>query len=459
MNESEISREDQSVSRQWSGIKKFCFYITVLVLYIAVLSPSFLPTYFYFTSEKPDRRNATLGKNLTISSGPAGYNASRGNSSHCNEPLIPQYLNNITVCVPQCGWTPLTKNEKDQINATTYTAFFIAIISLVFVLTTWCKVQQLWKFPHFIIVIMLAESTTIVTFVSVASLLGDNVFCSSKFLPEALKKATTFCIFQGALLHYLEGSVALWFVAYNVVVAKALVFQKLNPRGSSKWPFIISAAVSWLIPVIPVVIVLTSSDGYSAPFYANYCFPSSSEMVFYTAVLPENVLFAIGVSFLCVIVWKLWKERQANVTASHDQAKIRKGKMDNVVKRLSLLMIFYSATVYLTYGSIGYLLNEENALETSLRRYFYCLYIQPNCPSDYRNYVSHIPLLLNYVAAGIFPLATVLFLAANEKARAFWKRSFFQLRSRISQHETSDRDTLSSKLLNEDNERQLQGKT
>lgn len=30
-------------------------------------------------------------------------------------------------------------------------------------------------------------------------------------------------------------------------------------------------------------------------------------MLYYTAVLPENVLFGIGVSFLFVIVWKLMK--------------------------------------------------------------------------------------------------------------------------------------------------------
>ena len=30
-------------------------------------------------------------------------------------------------------------------------------------------------------------------------------------------------------------------------------------------------------------------------------------MLYYTAVLPENVLFGIGVTFLFVIVWKLMK--------------------------------------------------------------------------------------------------------------------------------------------------------
>ena len=63
-----------------------------------------------------------------------------------------------------------------------------------------------------------------VCLVSLAVLLGNDVFCSSKFLREASKKATTFCIFEGALLHYLEGSVTLWFVAYNVVVAKVDLF-------------------------------------------------------------------------------------------------------------------------------------------------------------------------------------------------------------------------------------------
>jgi hypothetical protein len=68
---------------------------------------------------------------------------------------------------------------------------------------------------------------SVVSFVSVAILLGNDVFCSSKFLSEASKKATTFCTFQGALIHYLEGSVTLWFVAYNAVVAKVDLFLSL----------------------------------------------------------------------------------------------------------------------------------------------------------------------------------------------------------------------------------------
>ena len=57
-----------------------------------------------------------------------------------------------------------------------------------------------------------------------ATLLGDDLFCSSKFLKEATQKATPFCMFEGAILHYLEGSISLWFVVYNVVVAKVDFF-------------------------------------------------------------------------------------------------------------------------------------------------------------------------------------------------------------------------------------------
>ena len=67
-----------------------------------------------------------------------------------------------------------------------------------------------------------------VSLVSVAALLGNDVFCSSKFLLDAPKNATPFCKLQGALLHYLEGSVALWFVAYNFVIAKVDVYFKLK---------------------------------------------------------------------------------------------------------------------------------------------------------------------------------------------------------------------------------------
>ena len=79
-------------------------------------------------------------------------------------------------------------------------------------------------------------------------------------------------------------------------------------------------------------------------------------------------------------------------------------------------------------------------------------------PIDYRKYTSHIPLVLSYIAAGIFPLATVLFMAANERTRRFWKTPFHQLRSYISRHTSSSHVT--SQLINDDNsERQLTNKS
>jgi hypothetical protein len=98
-----------------------------------------------------------------------------------------------------------------------------------------------------------------------------------------------------------------------------------------------------------------------------------------------------------------YQERQAPITASHDQAKIRKSKMDNVVKRLSLLMVFYCATVYLTYGSMAYLLNKAEAFKTSLERYFYCSIFQPNCPPGKWN--KH--LNIEFQGVGVAPVKSI----------------------------------------------------
>ena len=64
MEVSKISNESQSTSvqRQRSRIGKFFIYSAAVVLYLAVVSPSILPTYLYFLSEKPERGNLTTGK-------------------------------------------------------------------------------------------------------------------------------------------------------------------------------------------------------------------------------------------------------------------------------------------------------------------------------------------------------------------------------------------------------------
>ena len=62
--------------------------------------------------------------------------------------------------------------------------------------------------------------------------------------------------------------------------------------------------------------------------------------------------------------------------------------MNSVVRRLTLLMVFYAATVYLTYGSMAYLLNKADALHSSLTTYFFCLNSQANCVKGKRNKFS-----------------------------------------------------------------------
>ena len=86
-----------------------------------------------------------------------------------------------------------------------------------------------------------------------------------------------------------------------------MVYDKINiDIREEKWPFVVSALVSFSLPIIPVIVVFRSQEGYVS-FYSCYCFPGSTQLTYYTAILPENILFAIGVSFLYLVIWKLLK--------------------------------------------------------------------------------------------------------------------------------------------------------
>ena len=95
------------------------------------------------------------------------------------------------------------------------------------------------------------------------------------------------------------------FIYLFILSAQGLVYDKIQVNKSHRWSFMISALVCSLLPIIPVILVFNSKEGYSVTFYSNYCFPGDIKFFFYTAVLPENILFAIGVSFLYVVIWKL----------------------------------------------------------------------------------------------------------------------------------------------------------
>lgn len=79
---------------------------------------------------------------------------------------------------------------------------------------------------------------------------------------------------------------------------------------------------------------------------------------------------------------------------------------------------------------------------------------------DYRNYASHIPLILNYVAAALFPVSTVLFLAANEKARRLWRIPYHHFCNFMSKDPAASRNTTVTQLVNENSaDRQLFSQT
>lgn len=60
MEQSEIFSGNKIISQQRSTTtKSLCFYTVVTVVYFAILSPSILPLYFYFTPEKAIPRNFT----------------------------------------------------------------------------------------------------------------------------------------------------------------------------------------------------------------------------------------------------------------------------------------------------------------------------------------------------------------------------------------------------------------
>lgn len=301
-----------------------------------------------------------------------------------------------------------------------FTAVFCTITFGV-ILMTWLKLPEFTRFPHIIILLMAGLGVFIELLVLIPKFSKKStLFCSSIFIDKAIENPTAFCQIQGALIHYTSLITGELFVVYNAMLFKNLVIDKLPAQGQNKRQLIMLSLPFIVLPIIPVILVLTSDDNY-VPLYLRYCFPQSPQMAFYSCVLPLQIFLSIGITCLLIVIFKLIKERKSSLIGSQSQAKTRQLKLQKAAIGFIIVIISYIVCVYLTYGLICMQLSNSKAYAETLKQYFTCLIFTHNCPKVFLDYQSPSGvLILSFLAGNVFQAGTVVLLAGKTKTRNLW---------------------------------------
>ncbi|XP_020623285.1 uncharacterized protein LOC110060827 [Orbicella faveolata] len=350
----------------------------------------------------------------------------------CSHPLI---LNKKTkMCEPPCPWVTLTSAEDFAMEVVDNLSISVSLLGFIIILATWIRIKQLRRFPHIIPLYIQGLQSAIAFLLAVANGMGrEKAFCSSKFYSEVQLNPTTFCTAQGVLIHYFSVALSLWFVVYSINLLQMICSGNVvSLQGNTyKVMHVVCSLTCWLLPWIPVGVVLGSKSTSYQPFNMRLCYPIGSRGTgFFTTAFITAVSQGVGCTCLFFVVYKLFMQRDIS-TVIGKQAELRKKKMNKVVKRLVILMIGYAVIMALAYIPVCIMQQHSKLLEYYTNQYFSCLMFSPpgHCPKTYEKYAFSRVSVVSTLSSAFFALITVCFLAFNKQSRKLWSFWWFRIQS------------------------------
>lgn len=397
---------------------RFLVVLVTISCLLLIWGVSLLPTIFY-------------ANKIPVPTDPPPLNSSNQTWPlyPCSHPLI---LNHKThLCEPRCSWVILTKVEELALEVVENFSIAVSLLGFLIILATWIRIKKLRCFPHIIPLYIQGLAAAISVLLAIANGMGgEKAFCSSKFLSDSSKNPTKFCTTQGVLIHYFSVALALWFVVYSINLLQMIYSDSLvNLQGNSyRVQHVVYSLICWLLPFIPVGIVLGSSSMPYVVVNMRYCFPAPTDTGYFMTTFITEVSLGIGGTCLFFVVYKLFMLRNIS-TVVGEQAESRKKKMDKLVQRLVFLMFSYAAIVTLTYIPICLLQQHSDVLEHHTKQYFGCLMFNPpeNCPKTYEKYGFSGIFVASTLSTAFFALTTVCFLAFNRQSRKLWSFWWFRM--------------------------------
>lgn len=216
------------------------------------------------------------------------------------------------MCEPPCPWVTLTDAEDFALKVVDNFSISVSLLGFVIILATWIRIKQLRCFPHIIPLYIQGLSTAICILLAVANGMGrEKAFCSSKFYAESLANPTTFCTAQGVLIQYFSGVLALWFVVYSINLLQMICSDSLVKVQGKRYKVqhVVYSLICWLLPFIPVGIVLGSKSTSYEVLLMRYCYPAGTDTGFFMTAFITEVSQGVGCTCLFFVVYKLFMLR------------------------------------------------------------------------------------------------------------------------------------------------------
>ncbi|XP_019850447.1 PREDICTED: uncharacterized protein LOC109581108 isoform X4 [Amphimedon queenslandica] len=302
-------------------------------------------------------------------------NALSTNLSTSNESIT----NNITcrddfvktnvICEPRCDRFEQSSHTETQIMiGSEVTAASIALLlSIVTIILSIKDHKMMFKYPSILILFQVIDIIILASIIIITAAGRDYLYCSSVSLLETLDNPTLFCKYGGALFHYSLINLVLWWFCNVAIFFHKILFpfqaNRFERLGRNKYILATVIVVSMLVPLPAVIVGLTVKKvQYNLNRFPPQMCATSSEMWFYSNILPTDLFLGAGIFMLIIALWSIRKK-----------SKIYKSTQLSTAEK-KIILIFTSVSVFSLF-SLGYVssvIARVPAFEAALTQYFEC---------------------------------------------------------------------------------------
>lgn len=107
-----------------------------------------------------------------------------------------------------------------------------------------------------------------------------------------------------------------------------------------KYLYALVLLLGFLLPAVPIVAAFTVAGGYQVSrFPPLFCVARDPPLIYYSLVMPMNVLIAIGVTMLTLIFWVV--RRVSNIELVFHTGKYWKRQRHGNKAKLSCIVVLY----------------------------------------------------------------------------------------------------------------------
>jgi hypothetical protein len=232
--------------------------------------------------------------------------------------------------------------------------------------------KTLMKFPT-VLVFYSTFSLLFVEFIVLVSFMDrSELFCKRTDLVQSLVNPTAFCKLGGVLQTYFAIQVTLWWL-FNILALYWKIQFPFHARyydttKRTEYIHVACILVGLLLPIFTPVALSVEGGFTMTRFPPIVCIGRNADANFYTVVFPITIMYAIGITFMLLIFWRI-RRHMSNHQNTSRRINI---SFSAAERKIFIVLLYYTFSVALQLTTFSLALRFINHDINAITTYFTC---------------------------------------------------------------------------------------